>query len=323
VTLDPEAIIRGAGLAGGLRTGETVWRFQDSKSSSGRCWKRLDEARDYIAGRLKLTETDLAELLPSGRQTRFANRVAWTKVHLTKAGLLSSPERAVFEITHRGRAVLSEAPLQLDLAYLRRFAEFRDFRACNAEEPETRVEKETLAEAIDTPQEQLEQAYEQLRSALATDLLERIKAAKPSFFENLVVQLLLRMGYGGPAADGGRTTPDGADEGIDGIDGIINEDRLGLDVIYLQAKRWEHQVGRPELQRFVGALHGQRARKGIFITTSGFTREASEYVRRIDPKVVLIDGETLVGLMIDFNLGVAIETSYEIKRVDSDFFAVE
>jgi len=281
---------------------------------------RLDEARDYIASRFKLTKTDLAELLPSGRQTRFANRVAWTKVHLTKAGLLSSPERAVFEITHRGRAVLSEAPPQLDLAYLRRFAEFRDFRARNADEPETQAEQDTVAATTDTPQEQLEQAYEQIRATLATDLLMRIKAASPSFFESLVVKLLLKMGYGGPAADGGRTTPVGADEGIDGI---INEDRLGLDVIYVQAKRWEHQVGRPELQRFVGALHGQRARKGIFITTSGFTREASEYVRRIDPKVVLIDGETLVGLMIDFNLGVAIETSYEIKRVDSDFFAEE
>ena len=281
---------------------------------------RLDEARQFIAKRFKLTDADLAELLPSGRQTRFSNRVAWTKVHLTKAGLLSAPERGVFQLTARGRDVLDEAPSHLDLAYLQRFAEFRDFRARSTEQAEAPPTEQVGAETMDTPQEQLEQAYEQLRASLAADLLERIKAASPKFFEDLVVKLLLKMGYGGPAADGGQTTPVGADEGIDGI---INEDRLGLDVIYLQAKRWEHQVGRPELQRFVGALHGQRARKGIFLTTSGFTREAIEYVRHIDPKVVLIDGDTLVSLMIDFNLGVSVETSYEIKRVDSDFFAEE
>lgn len=281
---------------------------------------RLDEARNRIAERFNLTEADLAELLPSGRQARFANRVAWAKVHLSKAGLLSSPERGVFRITERGRSVLAEAPARLDLAYLQRFAEFRDFRAKSIDEPEAPSLKAASTESDDTPQEQLEQAYEQIRASLATDLLQRIKSASPAFFEDLVVRLLLRMGYGGPAGDGGKTTAPGADGGIDGI---INEDRLGLDVIYLQAKRWEHQVGRPELQRFVGALHGQRARKGIFITTSGFTSEASDYVRHIDPKVVLIDGQTLVNLMIDFNLGVSVETSYEIKRVDSDFFAEE
>jgi len=278
---------------------------------------RMSEARDHIALRFGLTPEDLAEMLPSGRAPKFANRVAWAKFHLGKAGLLQSPQRGVFRITNKGRHALEIHAGKIGLYSLERFA---DGATDNAGNTSRFSAIGTTERSDDTPQEQLEQAYEQLRASLATDLLERIKAASPKFFEDLVVKLLLKMGYGGPAADGGQTTPVGADEGIDGI---INEDRLGLDVIYLQAKRWEHQVGRPEVQRFVGALHGQRARKGIFITTSGFTREASEYVRRIDPKVVLIDGDTLVNLMIDFNLGVSVETSYEIKRVDSDFFAEE
>ncbi len=279
----------------------------------------MTNAREQLAERFALTEADCAEMLPSGRQTRFANRIAWTKVHLAKAGLLETPKRGWFTITDRGRSVLNAPPDRLDLAFLMRFQEFREFRGEHGDEPDA-TEHIAADAANDTPLERLEQAYEQMRSTLAAELLSRLKASDPRFFESVVIRLLRRMGYGGPTdpADDNRSA--GADEGIDGV---INEDELGLDVIYLQAKRWENVVGRPEIHRFVGALHGQRARKGIFITTSHFSREALEYVRRIDPRVILIDGETLVRLMIDHNLGVSIESSYEIKRIDSDFFSEE
>jgi restriction system protein len=281
----------------------------------------LAEAREVLSQRFGLTDAERAELLPSGRQRRFDNRVAWAKVHLTHAGLLSSKRRAYFEITQRGRDILTEKPQRVDLNLLGRFEEFRQFRG---------VGRKTLTDepgpapgpsgAAETPEEMLEQAYHSIRGELAVELLERVKASTPQFFEDLVVELLLKMGYGRNRAEAGKAIGRSGDEGIDGI---ISEDRLGLETIYIQAKRWEGTVGRPEIQKFVGALQGKRARKGVFITTGTFSADASDYVSHIDPRVVLIDGSELAEYMIDHDLGVTSRIKYEIKRVDSDYFVDE
>lgn len=280
----------------------------------------LNEAREFLAKRLGVTDEEREELLPSGRQAVFDNRVAWAKTYLQQAGLLNSSRRAHFQITDRGRQILAEKPDKIDIKLLDRFPEFVEFRY-----PAQKQQQSTSAPAAEcqeniTPEEMLESAHQQIRSDLAADLLKRIKAGSPYFFERLVVELLVKMGYGGSRREAGKAIGKSGDEGIDGI---INEDRLGLDTIYIQAKRWEGTVGRPEIQRFVGALHGKRARKGVFLTTGSFSAEATQYVSHIDPKVVLIDGRELTELMIDFGLGVTTITTYEIKRVDSDYFGEE
>lgn len=277
----------------------------------------MQEAREELAKVMKLSEEDLHERLPSGRQTTFANRVAWAKVYLTQAGALKSSRRGIFHISDRGRQILSENPERIDIKYLERFEEFLEFRqASNKNRSEKLISsKEEISPA--TPEEALEQAYQQLRDEVANELLQLIKGNTPEFFEKLVVHLIVAMGYGGSVKEAGKATRKTADEGIDGV---IKEDRLGLDAIYLQAKRWEAPVGRPEIQKFVGALHGQRARKGVFITTSRFSKEALDYVDQIDPKVVLIDGTDLVQLMIDRDVGVSTAAVYEVKKVDTDFF---
>jgi restriction system protein len=272
----------------------------------------LAESRSPLADEFGLTDDERAELLPSGQQPRFNNRVAWAKVYLERAGLFAKTRRAHFQITPRGTEVLADPPARIDIAFLKRFPEFDDFR-----------EKQTDAPAggtieDETPEETLQAAYQTIRDTLASEILALVKAASPSFFEHLVLDLMLKMGYGGSREKAGSLTNEGADAGIDGI---INEDQLGLDVIYLQAKRWENTVGRPEIQKFVGALHGRRAKKGVFLTTSTFSQDAIDYVASVDPKVVLIDGLTLAQLMIDFNVGVSRSHLYEIKRIDSDYFA--
>jgi restriction system protein len=278
----------------------------------------LEEARNVIAARFGLTEEERAELLPTGRQRRFDNRVSWAKVYLQQAGLLLSGRRAHFQITDRGRQLLSERPGRIDIARLREFPEFQEFHAAGrrtnsgpSSAPPTPVE---------TPEEMLEQAYQSIRAEVVSELLTRLKANSPSFFENLVVELLLKMGYGRNRAEAGAAIGGAGDEGIDGI---ISEDRLGLDKIYIQAKRWDGNVGRPEIQKFVGALHGKRARKGVFLTTGSFSSEARDYVSRIDPRIVLIDGRQLAEYMLDLDLGVTTKTIYDIKRIDSDYFAEE
>lgn len=280
----------------------------------------VSDSREKIAVSLGLTEEERAELLPSGRQPVFDNRLAWAKTYLQQAGLLNSPRRAYFHITDRGRQLLSEKPSCINIKMLDRFPGFVEFRSSNKKtEQNTEVSKSCNSETA-TPEEILEAAHQQIRGDLASELLKRVKAESPSFFERLVVELLVQMGYGGSRKEAGKALGKSGDEGIDGI---INEDRLGLDTIYLQAKRWEGTVGRPEIQKFVGALQGKRARKGVFITTSGYSNEARDYVATIDPKVVLIDGPELVELMIDFGLGVSTSATYEIKRVDSDYFGEE
>lgn len=282
----------------------------------------LAEARDLLASAFQLTPEDRTELLPSGRQRRFDNRVAWAKVYLEQAGLLSSPRRAHFKITDAGRALLAERPARIDIALLERYENFREFRSATKKAAgDSSVQPtHTDNQATATPEEQLEHAYQSIRSELASELVARVKASPPEFFENLVVELLLKMGYGRNRAEAGKAIGASGDEGIDGI---ISEDRLGLDTIYIQAKRWDGTVGRPEIQEFVGALHGKRARKGVFLTTGSFSSEAKDYVSHIDPRVVLIDGRELAEFMIDLNLGVTPKTVFEVKRIDSDYFGEE
>lgn len=278
----------------------------------------LSEARAALGSEFKLTQAEQDELLPSGRQSRFSNRVAWAKVYLEQGSLLLSPRRGHFLITDRGREVLKGPPDRIDIRWLEQYPEFIEFRRPKAAAPEV-VPAPTVPEAsdVETPEEALEAAHAKMKASLASEVLARVKAGSPEFFEKLVVELLLKMGYGGSRADAGQAVGRAGDEGIDGV---ISEDRLGLDVVYLQAKRWDGSVGRPEVQKFVGALHGKRAKKGVFITTGSFSADATAYVEHIDPKVVLLDGRRLAELMIDFEVGVTTARSYSVKRVDSDYF---
>lgn len=274
----------------------------------------LADAREELARHFQLTREEQEELLPSGRQSRFANRVAWAKVYLQRGGLLSSPERAHFQITKRGKDVLANPPEEISINFLSQYPEFQDFRnrSVKQDNPESGNENDS-----DTPEEILESAYITIRKSLISDLLDRVKSCSPRFFEYLVVDLLLKMGYG---RAGGGTGERVGQSGDEGIDGIISEDRLGLEMVYLQAKRWEGTVGRPEIQKFVGALHGRRAKKGVFITTGSFSSEAKAYVQNIDPKVALVDGKQMAEFMIDFGLGVSLAKAYEVKKIDSDYF---
>lgn len=279
---------------------------------------------DYLARHFGLTDDERQQLLPSGRQPVFANRVGWARTYLVRSGLLDATRRSFARITDRGREALTLAPTRIDIPFLDRYPEFVEFRTSSRPERTTGGDAGTRAVSpaavpvVTTPEEDLENSYAEFRNQLAAELLTRTKSCTPEFFERLVVDLLVRMGYGGSLKDAGQAI---GRSGDGGIDGIIKEDRLGLDVIYVQAKRWDGVVGRPEIHKFVGALHGQRARKGVFITTARFTADAVEYVRGIDTKIALIDGSTLSQLMIDHDLGVSRMAVYEVKRVDSDFFA--
>jgi restriction system protein len=275
------------------------------------------ESIDALARKYKLTDEERRMMLPSGVQGLFDNRVNWARTFLKKAAVLENPKRGVHKITKRGLDILKKQPDRIDMAFLRQFQEFKNFRALRHTKPE---EEQEIDFNNKTPEESLETAYQKLRGDLAADLIQRLKGCSPSFFERLVVEVIVKMGYGGTRKDAGKAI---GTSGDGGIDGIIKEDKLGLDAIYIQAKRWDNTVGRPEIQKFVGALTGQRARKGLFITTSDFSSEAEDYVSRIDAKVVLIDGETLAQLMIDHNVGVSTIGTYEIKKVDSDYFTEE
>lgn len=279
----------------------------------------LRDVVELLAKEFNLIDEERQQLLPSGRYPTFNNRIAWAKTYLKKAGLIDQPRRAYFQITERGRNVLKSLPPVINMKFLEQFAEYvasRDKQGQVELPPALSVP----VSQSETPEELIESGANVIRAALADELIQRIKGCSPVFFERLVVELLVKMGYGGTRQDAGRAIGRSGDEGIDGV---IHEDRLGLDVIYIQAKRWENVVGRPEIQKFVGALQGQRAKKGVFITTSDFTREAVEYVRNIDNKVVLIDGALLANLMIDHNVGVSLAATYEIKKIDSDYFLEE
>jgi restriction system protein len=272
------------------------------------------DAIDALALEFRLTDEERKELLPSGRQSRFDNRVGWARTYLKKAALLEGAGRGKFRITARGLKVVKDNPPRIDMKFLERFQEYVEFRNLSRQEEEL---TENVEKASQTPEEVLELSYQNLRRDLAQELLERIMGCSSRFFERLVVDLLVAMGYGGSRKDAGEAV---GQSGDGGIDGIIKEDRLGLDVVYIQAKKWEGTVGRPVVQTFAGSLEGQRARKGILITTSQFSREARDYVERIEKKIVLIDGQQLAQLMIDHNVGVAEVETYTVKRVDLDYF---
>jgi restriction system protein len=278
----------------------------------------LREAVDRLAEEFKLTEGERKELLPSGQQEVFNNRVGWARTYMKKAGLLETTRRGHFQITDVGLQVLSQQPLRVDVKFLEQFDEFKQFRAFR--HPRVDGQEVDQLDVQVTPEEALESAYRRLRDNLAAELLQQIRSASPSLFEKLVVELLVKMGYGGSRQDAGKAIGRSGDEGIDGI---IKEDRLGLDIIYIQAKRWGNPVGRPEVQKFAGALQGQRAKKGIMITTSSFSGDAHDYASRIDSKIVLIDGERLGQLMIEHNLGVSPVANYEVKKIDTDYFNEE
>lgn len=279
----------------------------------------LRETIDALAVHFNLTDEQRTELLPSGKQAIFNNRVGWARTYLKKACLLESTKRGVFKITMRGLDEVNKKPTRIDVNYLMQFPEFVEFRAIrNSDDVETTVEVSHTSDK--TPEEILESAYQRMRQELAGEILLMIKSCSPAFFERLVIDLLVSMGYGGSRVDAGSAI---GKSGDGGIDGIIKEDRLGLDAIYVQAKRWENPVGRPEVQKFAGALQGHRAKKGVFITTSSYTKEAHDYVSKIDNKIVLMDGSMLSNLMMDNNVGVSPSVSYELKRIDSDYFVEE
>lgn len=280
----------------------------------------LSEIIETLAIQLQLTSDERNERLPSGLQARFDNRVRWARVDLGMAGLLESSGRGRFRITPKGLELLKNPPQRIDRKYLRQFPEYRDYSSRNRNS-NNQTDKEEVSEEIrQTPEETLEAGYQSLRSELAKELLEHIKQNSPRFFEKLVVDLLVQMGYGGSRKDAGEAVGRSGDEGIDGT---IKEDKLGLDVVYIQAKRWQNTVGRPEVQAFAGALMGKKANKGVFITTSQFSQDAQTYVNTISQKIVLIDGELLAQLMIDHGVGVTEIASYSLKRVDSDYFSEE
>ncbi|MDP8242631.1 MAG: restriction endonuclease [Candidatus Hinthialibacter antarcticus] len=277
----------------------------------------IKEIHDQVASHFNLSNEELSEMLPSGNQSVFNNRIGWARTYLKKAGLLISPSRGIFKITDRGIKVLNEKPTKIDAKFLMQFPEFAKFqkpKPDNGTPPPPPIDQ--------TPQEIIENEYQNLKKELASEVLEKLKEIDPYRFEKIVVELLVKMGYGGTIKDAGKVLKKSGD---DGIDGIIKEDRLGLDAIYVQAKRWGHTnvVTQPEIQKFAGALDMKHASKGIFITTSSFSSGASACVEKFKSKIVLIDGEELAEYMIDFNLGVSVESTFEIKKVDTDYFTEE
>lgn len=280
--------------------------------------RAIRSAIDMLARSFELSEAEVGALLPSGATSVFASRVGWARTYLKMAGLLESPSRGLFRITAAGSTLLGEQPTKINMKLLERYEQYRAFKArSRASQEASSPPDELSSDAQKTPEDALAAAYQTLRENLESELLDQIKSASPAFFERLVIDLLVAMGYGGSRHDAGRAI---GRSGDGGIDGIIKEDKLGLDVIYVQAKRWEASVGRPEIQKFAGALQGQRASKGVVITTSSFTRDALEYANLINTKIILIDGAQLTSLMVDHNVAVARMGVYEIKKIDLDYF---
>jgi restriction system protein len=286
--------------------------------------RRHSQYVDLLSKEFQLSEAEMAERLPSNRP-KFPNRVSWAIIHLYNAKVLDRTPQAPFsyKITQRGLELLKSKPSFVGLEILNTFPEYLEFKSRSSKRLDDKnftpsFENQTTSITIlETPEEAIEQAHDKLRNTLAIELLSKVKSIAPNQFEQLVVELLLKMGYGGSREDAGQVT---GKTGDGGIDGVIKEDRLGLDVIYVQAKRWQGTVGRPEIQNFVGALAGHGAKKGVFITTSTFSKDARDYQPKNEIKIVLIDGDQLADLMIDYNLGVSVVTTYEVKRMDSDYF---
>lgn len=276
------------------------------------------EAVEHLADVFGLSDPERSELLPSGAANVCASRVGWARTYLKQSGLLTGPKRGVFRITPEGAALVAKSPARIDNGILMQYEAFRAFRARSSKTDDSNQAPPPPEAGIEqTPEDAMALAYQRLRKELEAELLEQVKSASPAFFERLVVDLLVAMGYGGSRADAGRAI---GKSGDGGIDGMINEDRLGLDIIYIQAKRWDVPVGRPEIQKFAGALQGQRATKGVFITTSSYTKDALDYAGVISTKIILIDGSTLVRYMVDHNVAVSKVGAYDLKRIDTDYF---
>lgn len=277
------------------------------------------DIRAEVAAHFHLTEDDLQEEIPSGRAKTFLNRVGWAITYLLRAGLISRPKRSTYQLTDRGRNVLADHSKRVDLKVLRQFDEFNEFTQSKPTDGKLLAAKPEPP-SNQTPEEQIDHAYQELRMALTAEVLDRVYDKSADFFEQLVLDVLHAMGYGGRHSSSVHRLGKSGDEGVDGV---IREDELGLDLIYVQAKRWTNPVGRPEIQKFFGALHGQRATKGVFITTSVFTAEAVSYADSVTPRVILVDGKELARLMIDHDVGVAIARRYELKRLDLDYFVTD
>lgn len=284
--------------------------------------QRVGDISDRIANQFGLTDAEREQLLPSGRQRVLHNRIHWAKFYMSKAGLIASPARGRFVATEAGKALLATNPAKIDVDLLMREPTFREFykNEAGTNEASGTIHDASPDIAEATPEEQIETAYQSVNAALRADLLERTIQNSPAFFEQLIVDLLVAMGYGGShknaAAQLGRT-------GDGGVDGVINEDRLGLDRVYVQAKRYAdgNTVGRPDIQAFVGSLVGLGATKGVFVTTSSFSQQARDFVRHLSQRVILLDGNDLTRLMIEHNVGVRVSRAIEFKRLDEDFFA--
>lgn len=283
--------------------------FQNGKEKTSK------ELREEMVSHFNISEDEQKEKIPSGKQPLYYNRVAWAIAYLKMADLISSPLRAVYKITEEGKKVLENPPEKITINFLKQFDSFSKNRN---PEKETDLDDNKIVEK--TPDELIEIGYKQVKNELSLQILNQIRECSPYFFEKLVLDLLIKMGYGGSEMANGEVTPKGSDEGIDGI---IKEDKLGLDKIYIQAKKWEGCVGRPEIQKFVGALQGKRAKKGIFITMSTFSKEALDYAENLDVAVILIDGKKLANYMIENELGVSLKQSYKIYNVDTDYFIEE
>jgi restriction system protein len=281
--------------------------------SNGADWRFRDLVNE-ISLRLELSDADREVTLPSG-QTTIANRVGWARTYLKKAGLIESPARGVLKLSPEGRRTLGEKPTRIDGAYLRKYPAFVEFVQKAKPESETQA-----IELHSTPEEALSNAYEAINNTLADEILDKIGNCSPAFFERLVVKLLVAMGYGGSLADAGQAI---GKSGDGGIDGIIKEDKLGLDIVCIQAKRWTNVVGRPEVQAFAGSMEGHRARKGVFITTSTYSKEALDYVTRTERKIVLLDGAQLAKLMIEHGVGVTTARTLVLRKLDLDYFEDE
>ena len=277
----------------------------------------IRQAVGKIAQEFDLSEMEVNQRLPSGNQRLFDNRVCWARTYLKKAGLLSSPQRGIIEITTEGKKVLLSSPSEITVAFLKKFPSFTEFYSPQENPLPDVTARENKNTFSSTPEEVLESSYLSLKNQLIEDIREKIAACSPAFFERMVIDILIGMGYGGSRKDAGQAIGQVGDEGIDGI---INEDRLGLDVIYIQAKRWKGKIGRPEVQKFSGALQGKRAKKGVFITTSDFTTEAREFVTNIEAKIILLSGTQVAELLWENNIGITTSISYEVKKMDLDYF---
>jgi restriction system protein len=281
--------------------------------------RHMNEIYDLVIKHTNLTEEQCAILLPSKVDTLVRNRIGWVRTDLYKAGLITQVSRGNYHISEDGLKALKNNPNGFDLKYLRTLPAFQNWLKSFTDDKNETVEIESSLSQLNTPQEILEASFQEMMNSVADELLERVKKITPAFFEKLVVDLLLAMGYGGFDTSNGEVTKYSGDGGIDGI---IKEDKLGLDKIYIQAKRWENTVPVSSIRDFAGSLLSKKARKGVFITTSSFPNSAYEYVRSIDPTIILIDGEQLTKMMVEFNVGVSVSQKYELKKIDNDYFEI-